>query len=575
LSIRTTFDRISARPKSAITAVGAVALAASVAYLVWAVDLSAIGDTVAAALDDPLGLALALAAYALAFGIRAGLWCRTLPGLSFGQSLAAIHVSLAGNHLLPFRLGEPLRVVSVVRRAKVPVAPATASTVFLRAGDVLAVIAIAAILGPGLAHRLVGDAAIPLAAASALLLVAAAWWLARVVRRSGGAARGWLALAVPGAAAAWLLESVLIWSCAGWAGLDVSPSEAALVTAVTIAAQTVAITPGGVGTYEAAATAALVGVGAGPGPALAAAVTAHAIKTAYALVAGGVGAFAPAPGLLGRLRLAPPPQRPPRADTAPDAPVVLVLPARDEAATVADVVRRAPAKVDGRPVRVVVVDDGSRDDTAALAAAAGARVVSHPASMGLGAAVRRGLAEGVREGAAAVAFCDADGEYAPEELPAMVAPILAGDADYVVGSRFRGDIRHMRPHRRLGNLALTRLLRSVARTPLTDGQSGYRALSPAAARDAEIIHDFNYAQVLTLDLLGKGFRYAEVPIGYAFREHGRSFVRLGRYLRTVVPAVHRELNAPVPAAASGDPGGGAHPADRAHLDVVHGVGPVP
>jgi hypothetical protein len=76
---------------------------------------------------------------------------------------------------------------------------------------------------------------------------------------------------------------------------------------------------------------------------------------------------------------------------------------------------------------------------------------------------------------------------------------------------------------------------------LTDGQSGYRALSPAAAAEAEIVHDFNYAQVLTLDLLAKGFRYAEVPISYRFREHGRSFVRLGPYLRHVVPAVGREL----------------------------------
>lgn len=568
MNIRLTFDRISARPKSVLTAVGAGALVVSVAYLLWAVDLTAIGDTLAAAIRDPVGIAVALGAYALAFAVRAGLWCRTLPGLPFGQSLAAIHVSLAGNHLLPLRLGEPLRVVSAVRRARVPVASATASTVLLRAADVLAVVAIAAALGPGLADRLVGGAAAPLAAGAALLLVAAAWWLGRLVRRTGGSARGWLVLTVPGAAVAWLLESVLVWSCAGWAGIDVSPADAALVTAVTIAAQTVAIAPGGIGTYEAAATAALVGVGAGPGPALAAAVTAHAIKTAYALVAGGVGVFAPAPGLLGRLRLPSPPGRPPRAPTAPDAPVVLVLPARDEAATVADVVRRAPAAVGPHPVRVVVVDDGSRDGTAALAAAAGARVVSHPSSLGLGAAVRRGLAEGVGDGAVAVAFCDADGEYAPEELPAMVAPILAGDADYVVGSRFRGDIRHMRPHRRVGNLVLTRLLRLVARTPISDGQSGYRALSHAAARDAEIVHDFNYAQVLTLDLLGKGFRYAEVPIGYAFREHGRSFVRLGRYLRRVIPAVHRELNAPA-APASGHGHAGALAADGAHRE--HGA----
>jgi hypothetical protein len=101
----------------------------------------------------------------------------------------------------------------------------------------------------------------------------------------------------------------------------------------------------------------------------------------------------------------------------------------------------------------------------------------------------------------------------------------------------------MRPHRRLGNLLLTRLLAIVARRPISDGQSGYRAFSLDAAATAEIIHDFNYAQVLTLDLLAKGYRYLEVPISYRFRTTGRSFVKLGPYLRHVVPAVYRELNA--------------------------------
>ena len=77
---------------------------------------------------------------------------------------------------------------------------------------------------------------------------------------------------------------------------------------------------------------------------------------------------------------------------------------------------------------------------------------------------------------------------------------------------------------------------------ITDGQSGYRAFSGEAAAEAEVIHDYNYAQVLTLDLLAKGFRYGEVPISYRFRTTGRSFVRLGRYLREVVPAVYREIN---------------------------------
>jgi len=82
----------------------------------------------------------------------------------------------------------------------------------------------------------------------------------------------------------------------------------------------------------------------------------------------------------------------------------------------------------------------------------------------------------------------------------------------------------------------------VARAPIGDGQSGFRALSRAAAADAEIVHHYNYAQVLTLDLLAKGYRYLEVPIGYRFRTTGRSFVRPLRYLRRVVPAVWHELD---------------------------------
>jgi glycosyltransferase involved in cell wall biosynthesis len=227
------------------------------------------------------------------------------------------------------------------------------------------------------------------------------------------------------------------------------------------------------------------------------------------------------------------------------APVILFLPARNEAETVAAVVRRAPPAVGGHPVACVVVDDHSEDDTAARASGAGARVVTNTGPAGLGAAVRLGLRDGVEHGAVAVAFCDADGEYAPEELERLVAPILEGDADYVVGSRFHGDIRRMLPHRRLGNRLLTAALALLARHRISDGQSGYRALSTAAAADAAIVHDYNYAQVLTLDLLRRGFRYAEVPISYSFREHGRSFVRLDRYLRRVVPAVVKELRTPV------------------------------
>lgn len=229
-------------------------------------------------------------------------------------------------------------------------------------------------------------------------------------------------------------------------------------------------------------------------------------------------------------------------------PVVLFLPAHDEAAAVADVVARVPASVAGHPVRCLVVDDGSTDATAERAAAAGAEVLALGENRGLGAAVRAGLGAGVAAGAVAVAFCDADGEYDPQELERLVTPILEGRADYVVGSRFAGGSRRMLVHRWAGNRALTWWVRGIARRRfgvpgLTDGQSGFRALSAGAAADACVVHDFNYAQVLTFDLLAKGHRYAEVPISYAFRTTGRSFVRLVPYLRRVVPAVRAQLAA--------------------------------
>ena len=222
--------------------------------------------------------------------------------------------------------------------------------------------------------------------------------------------------------------------------------------------------------------------------------------------------------------------------------IVLLLPARNEEPRVAGVIERTPAWIAGQPVEVVVIDDGSTDGTAGVALGAGAKVIDGP-GLGLGAAVREGLRFAVAAGATVVAFCDADGEYDPAELPALVGPILDGGADYVVGSRFEGSIRRMHARRRAGNRALTLAVRALTRLPVTDGQSGFRALSRDAAGDAEIIHDYNYAQVLTLDLVRKGHRYAEVPITYGFRESGDSFVRLGTYLRRVVPAVWRELRA--------------------------------
>ena len=528
--------------RQVLWAVGVVSLVVSGVTLIPRVDVGALSTTWEAIVDFPLPGVAALACFGLAFVVRALMWNRVLPTLSFSQALAAVHVALLGNHVLPLRLGEVLRVTSAVRRGGLSVSSATASTIMLRSADFVAVVVLATLLGQQLFAGALGRWRWVLLGAAVLMMTVGVVWLTRVASRqrlrlriAGGVVAG-------GAVLAWVLEAVVILQAAHWAGIDLSLTDAILVTALTVVAQVVAVAPGGIGTYEAAATGALVALGHGPGEAIAAAIAAHVLKTVYSLLVGSVALFRPAPGLLGRFRL--PHERVFDAASKQRGPgvVVFFLPAYNEERTIADVVRRVPAVAAGLPVRVLVIDDGSSDKSAARAEAAGARVVSFEQNRGLGAAVRRGLREALDPDVAAVVFCDADGEYAPEELEWLVEPILAGEADYVVGSRFAGEIASMRAHRRVGNGVLTALLAWIARTPITDGQTGYRAFSREAARRAEVIHDFNYAQVLTLDLLDKGFRYAEVPISYRSRTEGESFVRLGSYLRHVVPAVHRELN---------------------------------
>ena len=226
--------------------------------------------------------------------------------------------------------------------------------------------------------------------------------------------------------------------------------------------------------------------------------------------------------------------------------LAVVVPAMDEEATIGELLERiGRVEAPGCELFTVVVDDGSADRTGEISRGHGATVVRHERNRGLGAAVRTGLRSAVEEGADLVAYLDADLEYYPEDIPRIIGPILEGRADYVLGSRFRGEsgTRGMRAYRWIGNHAFTLLLVLLTRRPITDGQTGMRAFSREAAADAEIVHDYNYAQVLTLDLVRKGYRLLEVPIRYRLREHGASFISW-RYPAKVLPAIWRELRTP-------------------------------
>jgi len=289
---------IPSRARALAWPLGIAVVAASVVGFALTADLDALGATWRNAASAPAELLAVLVAFGLAFALRALLWSRVVPALRPGHALAAVHISLAGNHLLPLRLGEALRVTSAVRLAGIPVRTATASTVMLRGADLVAALGLAALLGPDVVAAVAGPGRWLVLALGAAVWVGGIVWLRRLARGPLGAGlRPSIALVAVGAAAAWVLESVLVWRAAQWAGLEIALTDAVVVTAVTIAAQAIAIAPGGIGTYEAAAVGAYVALGQDAGDALAAALTAHALTTGYALLGGALALALP-----GRLR---------------------------------------------------------------------------------------------------------------------------------------------------------------------------------------------------------------------------------------------------------------------------------
>ena len=155
----------------------------------------------------------------------------------------------------------------------------------------------------------------------------------------------------------------------------------------------------------------------------------------------------------------------------------------------------------------IVVDDGSTDDTVSGGAASrgqGDLARNQPRTRRRNPHRSRGSRRRRVRRSSRSAMATASTPRRSSGLsPHRSSPVLA---DYVVGSRFAGEIRHMQPHRRLGNIVLTRWVRWMVRLRVTDGQSGFRALSWQAAAAAELIHDYNYAQVLDARPRRQGLR---------------------------------------------------------------------
>jgi glycosyltransferase involved in cell wall biosynthesis len=215
--------------------------------------------------------------------------------------------------------------------------------------------------------------------------------------------------------------------------------------------------------------------------------------------------------------------------------IIAVVPAYNEAGAVGRVVDEIRA-FDSR-LDVVVVDDASTDDTAAVAAAHGATVVSLPFNVGIGGAVQTGFRYALEEGYGTAVRLDGDGQHDASELGKLLAPIERGEADFVVGSRFvdRGGSYRPPLARRIGIRLFARLVSLLCRQRVTDTTSGFLALDRVGIElfAAEYPHDYPEVEA-TLIALRSGLRLAQVQVAMRERETGASSITFLRSLYYIV-----------------------------------------
>lgn len=196
----------------------------------------------------------------------------------------------------------------------------------------------------------------------------------------------------------------------------------------------------------------------------------------------------------------------------------VVIPAYNEAEAIGAVV----AELVARGHEVIVVDDGSRDATADVAKRHGAIVLRHAVNRGQGAALQTGIACALQRGAEEIVTFDSDGQHAAEDVERLVAPLRAGRADVVLGSRFIGTTEGMTRRRRAILAAAVIFTRVASGVRVTDTHNGLRAFTRAAAAKLDIRLDrMAHASELLDQIVRHELRYEEVPVHVRYTDYSR------------------------------------------------------
>lgn len=198
--------------------------------------------------------------------------------------------------------------------------------------------------------------------------------------------------------------------------------------------------------------------------------------------------------------------------------IAVAIPAYNEERFIGSVVIQALRQT----MTVLVIDDGSRDATAYIAEEAGATVLRHPVNMGKSQAVNTALSWARQHNIDSLVFIDGDGQHRPDEIEQVLLPVLEGQADIVVGSRFLSVKSSIPAYRRVGQHALTAATNLASSINVSDSQSGFRAFSRAAI---ELLHfdgtGLSVESEMQFLIKEHNLKVAEVPISVIYAEKAK------------------------------------------------------
>ncbi len=221
--------------------------------------------------------------------------------------------------------------------------------------------------------------------------------------------------------------------------------------------------------------------------------------------------------------------------------IAVVLPALNEAENLDVLLNRIPSQISGLDVVAIVVDDGSTDPTPTIAQRDRAVLISHPVNQGGGAALRLGYEVAIDLGATIIVTMDADGQHDPDQMERLVAPIIEDRADFVVGSRIKGDHERASLIRHVGIYVFNGMISVLARRKITDCSSGYRAIRASDLVRLHLAENQFHTSETILVAVKAGLRIEEVPITISRRFSGvskkpRAFRYGWGFLRAIVRA---------------------------------------